>query len=66
MKKPKLITDLQESYNELVYKVSWPTKGQLANSSVVVMIASIIIAIIILVMDQVIDFVMRNIYNLGM
>ena len=46
MKKIKLFTDIQESYNELVYKVSWPTKSQLANSSVVVMFASIIIALI--------------------
>ncbi|MEG0559228.1 MAG: preprotein translocase subunit SecE [Muribaculaceae bacterium] len=65
MKKLKLITDIQESYSELVYKVSWPTKSQLVNSSVVVMIASIIISLIILVMDQVIDHIMHFIYGLG-
>jgi len=48
----------------LVYKVSWPTKSQLVNSSVIVMIASIIIALIILVMDRSIDAIMHFIYGL--
>ena len=64
MKKLKLFTDIQESYNELVYKVSWPTKGQLFNSSIIVMIASIIIALVILFMDQIIDHIMHFIYSL--
>ena len=37
MKKLKIFTDIEESYNELVYKVSWPTKSQLVESSIVVM-----------------------------
>lgn len=65
MKKYKILTDLQESYNELVHKVSWPTKSELANSTVVVMVASIVIAIIILVMDQVVNGVMHFIYGLS-
>ncbi|MDD2961604.1 MAG: preprotein translocase subunit SecE [Muribaculaceae bacterium] len=65
MKKIKIFTDIEESYNELVYKVSWPTKSQLVNSSIVVMIASIIISLIILAMDQVIDNLMHLIYSLG-
>ncbi|MBE6310012.1 MAG: preprotein translocase subunit SecE [Bacteroidales bacterium] len=65
MKKLKLFTDIQESYNELVYKVSWPTKSQLVESSVVVMVASIIIAIVIFAMDWIIDAIMHLIYGLG-
>ena len=64
MKKLKLFTDIQESYNELVYKVSWPTMSQLASSAVVVMFASIIIALIILFMDQIIDVIMHFVYSL--
>ena len=66
MKKIKLFTDIQESYNELVYKVSWPTKSQLANSSVVVMVASIIIAIVIFAMDEVVDNLMHLIYGISL
>ncbi len=60
----KLLTDIEESYNELVHKVSWPTKSELANSTVMVMVASIVIALIILIMDQVINYGMHLIYGL--
>ena len=62
MKKLKLFTDIEESYRELVYKVSWPTKSQLASSTILVMIASIIMAIVVLCMDQAIDYLMHVIY----
>lgn len=65
MKKLKIFTDIEESYNELVYKVSWPTKSQLVESSIVVMAASILIALMIFAMDWVIDVVMHLIYGLG-
>ena len=64
MKKFKLFTDIEESYRELVYKVSWPTKSQLASSTILVMIASIVIALVILCMDQVIDTIMHFIYSI--
>lgn len=64
MAKFKLLTDLQDSYNELVYKVSWPSKKDLANSTVIVMVASILIAIVIWAIDVVFDSVMNLIYSL--
>ncbi len=42
---------VKESYNELVHKVTWPTFPQLQNSTVVVMVASLIFAIVVLAMD---------------
>ena len=62
----KILKDIEDSYNELVYKVSWPTKSQLANSSVVVMVASIIIAIVIVAMDEVVDNLMHLIYGISL
>ena len=62
----KILKDIEDSYNELVYKVSWPTKSQLANSSVVVMVASIIIAIVIFAMDEVVDILMDLIYGISL
>ena len=47
----KIINYVKESYNELVNKVSWPTRQQVTSSSVVVLSASVIIALVILVMD---------------
>ncbi len=65
MAKLKLLNDIRESYNELRYKTSWPTKGQLIKSAIIVLIASVILALIVLCMDQVIDFIMHLIYGLG-
>ena len=65
MAKLKLLTDLEESYTELRYKTSWPTKGQLVKSAIIVLIASIIIALVIFVMDQVVDNLMHFIYGLS-
>ena len=64
MAKFKLLTDLQDSYNELVYKVSWPSKKDLANSTVIVMVAPILMAIVIWAIDVVFDSVMNLIYSL--
>ena len=60
-----LLKDIEESYTELRYKTSWPTKGQLIKSAIIVLIASVILALIIWVLDQVIDLVMHFIYSLG-
>ena len=57
---------MQESYGELVYKVSWPTRSQLVNSSMIVLVASIILSLIIWGVDQVINFIMEHIYALAL
>ncbi len=64
MKKLKLLTNIEESYDELRYKTSWPTKKQLVKSAIIVMIASVIIAIVIFLMDQIVDNLMHFIYSL--
>ena len=64
MKNLKLLTNIQEAYDELRYKTSWSSKKQLVKSAIIVMIASVIIALIIFVMDQLVDYVMHFIYNL--
>ena len=60
----KLFKDIKESYDELVYKVSWPTQKQLVNSSVLVLIASIIIAVFIWAVDKIFELLMQVIYSL--
>ncbi|MDE6532004.1 MAG: preprotein translocase subunit SecE [Muribaculaceae bacterium] len=61
----KLMNDIKESYNELVYKVSWPTQKQLINSSVLVLIASIIIAVFIWVVDKIFNLLMELVYSIS-
>ncbi|MGN0210264.1 MAG: preprotein translocase subunit SecE [Muribaculaceae bacterium] len=64
MKKLKLLTNIEESFEELRYKTSWPTKNQVVKSALLVLIASIIIAAIVTyLMDMVANFVMTTLYN---
>ena len=60
----KIKTYIEESYNELVHKVTWPTWSELQNSAIVVMISSIIIAMIIFAMDFTFSNVMELFYDL--
>ena len=60
----KVGTYIQESVDELLNKVSWPTWSELQSSAVVVMIASVIFAIIIYVMDTSFSNLMKFIYDL--
>jgi preprotein translocase subunit SecE len=53
----------KESYDELVHKVSWPTASEVSNSAVVVLIASILIAIIVFLMDFAFEKIMTFIYG---
>jgi preprotein translocase, SecE subunit, bacterial len=59
----KIVNYIKESYNELVYKVSWPTRAELTSSAVVVLFASIIIAIVVFAIDLVFENAMRLVYE---
>ena len=54
---------VKESYNELVNKVTWPTFPQLQSSTIVVMVASFIFAVVVLAMDVTFENVMAGIYK---
>ena len=57
-------TYLDETSNELLHKVSWPTWKELQSSAIVVAIASIIIAIVVFLMDFTFNKGMEAIYHL--
>ena len=54
---------VKESYNELVNKVTWPTFPQLQSSTIVVMVASVLFAVVVLAMDVTFENVMAGIYK---
>ena len=60
----KFVENLKESYVELVHKVSWPTRKELSKSAVLVLIASIILALVVWLMDFSFDKIMTLIYSL--
>ena len=57
----KLADYCKESYNELVHKVSWPTRSELTNSAVVVLYASLLIALVVFLMDSAFRFIMEDV-----
>lgn len=60
----KVGTYIQESVDELLNKVSWPTWSELQSSAIIVMVASIIFALVIYVMDTSFSNLMKFIYDL--
>ena len=49
--------------DKAVEKVSWPTFAQLQSSTIVVMVASLIFALVVLVMDISFENLMKGIYS---
>jgi preprotein translocase subunit SecE len=60
----KVVAYLKDAYNELVYKVSWPTREELSGSTVIVLIASLIIALIVFGMDSLFEWVLKLLYGI--
>ena len=60
----KLIESVKETYVELVEKVSWPSRKELSQSAVLVLIASIILALVVWLIDTVFEKFMLFIYGL--
>ena len=58
----KFIDYCKACYDELAHKTTWPTCQQLTHSAMVVLSASLVIAIVVFCMDSVFRFVMSAIY----
>ncbi len=52
----------KDSYEELVNKVTWPSRSELAGSAVVVLYASLLIALVVFAMDSVFESLMKIVY----
>ena len=60
----KIVTYFKESYTELVKKVTWPSINQLSHSAVIVMVASLLLALVVLAMDLTFENIMKAIYSI--
>jgi preprotein translocase subunit SecE len=54
---------IKESYEEMTQKVTWPTWSELQNSAVLVLVASGIIALVVLAMDKGATYILETFYN---
>lgn len=52
-----------DSFKELRYKVTWPTKKELSSSALLVLFASIVMSGFIFLVDKGFEFIMSNIYK---
>jgi preprotein translocase subunit SecE len=55
---------IQEAYDELVHKVTWPTASELQQTTVIVLVALAIVTLIMLGMNVASEKVITLIYNL--
>ena len=60
----KIATYFKESYKELMEKVTWPTWSQLQQSTMIVIVATIVITAIIWFMDLLTNGGLKFIYNI--
>ncbi|MBO8472721.1 MAG: preprotein translocase subunit SecE [Bacteroidetes bacterium] len=60
----KFTNFFKESYRELTQKVTWPTWQKLQSSAIVVMVASVIFAVVIFLMDFAFQNILTAIYSL--
>ncbi len=60
----KIKAYFEETWNELVHKVSWPTWAELQNSAMIVMIGTVIISLLIFAMDISFRNIMEMVYSL--
>ena len=60
----KFINYLKESYTELTKKVTWPTWEKLQSSALLVMVATVILAVALWAVDWIFQHLMTVIYTL--
>ena len=59
----KIVSSFKDSYEELVNKTTWPSRAELTRSAIVVLVASIVIALMVFAADTIIEAVMKFIYG---
>lgn len=55
---------IRDSYNELYYKVTWPSQKELSSSAMLVLVASLVLSAFIFLVDKGLEVVFSNIYRI--
>ncbi|MBP5455326.1 MAG: preprotein translocase subunit SecE [Paludibacteraceae bacterium] len=55
---------LVSSFDELINNVTWPNRTELTSSAVVVLIASLLLALVVFLMDYAFEFGVKFVYKL--
>ena len=60
----KITTYFRESYKELMEKVTWPSWSQLQQSTVIVLVATLLITVLVWIMDLASSSILHFTYSL--
>ena len=60
----KFINYLKESYTELAKKVTWPTWEKLQSSALLVLVATLILAVVVFAIDFAFQHLMELVYSI--
>lgn len=55
---------LKVTWEELIHKVTWPSWDELQSSAVITLVASLIIAVLVFIMDAVFENVVKLFYSI--
>ena len=58
-----IVTYCKNSYEELAHKTTWPTRQELTHSAIIVLVASLVLALLVAGMDWVFRTLMELIYS---
>ena len=58
----KIVNYCKACYDELAHKTTWPTRAELTHSAMIVLSASLVVALVVFGMDSLFKFVMSTIY----
>lgn len=60
----KFVNYIEQAYDELIHKVSWPTWSELQQSTLITLVSVLMLTAVIFLMDGASDFVLKGFYNL--
>jgi preprotein translocase subunit SecE len=60
----KISTYFRESYKELMEKVTWPSWPQLQQSTIIVLVATLLTTFIVWIMDMISQGILHFVYSL--
>ena len=58
----KIVNYCKACYDELAHKTTWPTQKELTHSAVIVLSASLVIAVVVFAMDSLFKWAMSMVY----
>jgi preprotein translocase subunit SecE len=60
----KFVNYIEQAYDELLHKVTWPTWSELQQSTLITLVSVLLLTAVIFLMDGASDFVLKGFYNL--